>query len=161
MARRANERGFTLLEIIMVIVVIALAVSITYPSLSRGTASLQLRAAARGVLNTMRYAREKAITEQSEMKIVVERETQKVTLADAYGEGSRSYTLPMEIRIARMQLAGEDVVEGPLVIRFLPNGSAENAGMILASEKAGLLRIVTDPITGGARIIPASEGDLR
>jgi prepilin-type N-terminal cleavage/methylation domain-containing protein len=161
MAGRANERGFSLLEIIMVIVVISLAVSITYPSLSRGTASLQLRAAARGVLNTMRYAREKAITEQSEIKIVVERETQKVILADAYGQGSRSYTLPIEIRIARMAIAGEEVLEGPLVIRFLPNGSAEKAEVLLRSEKGGLLRIVTDPITGGARISPASERDLR
>jgi general secretion pathway protein H len=157
MASRRGDQGFSLLEIIIVIVVMALAMAIAYPSLSRGTASLHLRSAARHVLNTMRYAREKAITEQSELRIVAEREGQKITLTDAYGEGSRTYVLPSEIRMERLALAGQEILEGPLVVRFLPNGSAEHAEILLRSEKGGILRVVTDPITGGARILYGTE----
>jgi hypothetical protein len=39
-----------------------------------------------------------------------------------------------------------------LVVRFLPNGSSDSAEVLLKSDKGSFLRIITDPITGGARI---------
>jgi hypothetical protein len=43
-------------------------------------------------------------------------------------------------------------MEGPLVVRFLPNGSAGNAEVVLISDRGSVVRVVTDPITGGARV---------
>jgi hypothetical protein len=40
-----------------------------------------------------------------------------------------------------------------LRIRFLPNGSSDNAEILLNSDRGSVLRIVTDPITGGAKIV--------
>ncbi len=158
MRRTGQESGFSLLELIMVVVVIALVLAVTYPSLSRGNATLHLRTSARDVLNVMRYAREKAITEQVEMRVVAERESRTITMTDGYGDGGRRYVLPLDIQIARLALGGQEIPEGPLVIRFLPNGSSVTAELVLASDKGGSLRIVTDPVTGGARVAPREEG---
>ena len=49
-----GERGFSLLELVMVLVVIALVLAVTYPALLRGGAALHLRASGRDVLSTLR-----------------------------------------------------------------------------------------------------------
>ena len=142
----------------MVILVIGLGVAVSVPSLSRGRAALHLRAAGRDLYNVLRYAREKAITEQKEVRFVADREARRVTLTDELGDGARTYGLPDDVSIHQLYLGVEEVLEGPLVIRFLPNGSSEPATIVLRSERGALLRIVTDPITGAARILSSQEG---
>ncbi len=155
---RKRCAGFTLLELIMVIVVIALGIAVSYPALSRGTAAIHLRSAGRDVLNVLRYAREKAITEQREMRFVAEKQGRQVILADELGEGGKSHGLPRDVVVDSIFAGSEEIREGPLVIRFLPNGSATPATIVLKSDAGGYLRIVTDPITGGARLLVGQEG---
>jgi general secretion pathway protein H len=150
--QRRSPEGFSLLELILVVLVMSVAVGISIPVLSRGSASFHLRATGRDIVNTVRYAREKAITEQRELKVVADRENQKLMLTDAYGDGQRTLALPKDMRMERFVLAGQEVAEGPLTIRFLPNGSAEKAEILLKSEAGAFLRVLTDPITGGARV---------
>ena len=45
-----------------------------------------------------------------------------------------------------------------MVIRFLPNGSSDSGEVLLKSEAGSFLRIISDPITGGARI-ESGQGD--
>ena len=156
--KRDGDHGFTLLELLIVVVVLALALALTYPSLSRGSATLHLRTAARDVLRTFRYAREKAVTEQAMMVLTVDREKQTLVLSDSFREGFRSYALPEDVRVQRFALGGTEVLEGPLIVRFLPNGSSDVAEIVLRSDTGSFLRIVSDPITGGARIEPG-RGD--
>ncbi len=151
-----SQAGFTLLEVIVVVFVIALVLAVTYPSLSRGSASIRLRATGRDVLSTFRYAREKAVTEQTGMRVTVDREKQQLVLSDDLGDGARIYKMPENVRIDRIALSGNEIREGPLVVRFLPNGSTENTEVLLRSNTGSVIRIATDPITGGARVVSDS-----
>ena len=156
---RFRDQGFTLLELIIVVLVISLTLAVTYPSLSRGATSIRLRSTARDILNTFRTAREKSVTEQAGMRVLVDREKQELVLSDDLGDGARRYRLPDDVRIHSIASGGIEITEGPLVVRFLPNGSSQNAEVLLESKTGGHLRIVTDPITGGARIV--SEENTR
>jgi len=156
--RSAGNKGFTLLELMLTVLVTALVLAVTYPALSRGSTALHLRATGRDILSIFRYAREKAVTEQTGMKVTIDRETQRVTLTDAFGDGSRDYFLPQDVRIQRIALAGNEVLDGPLTVRFLPNGSSDSAEILIASATGSSLRIVSDPITGGASIQSAARG---
>jgi hypothetical protein len=89
----------------LVVVVVVLAVGISYPALTHGTAVFQLRAAGRDVLNTFRYAREKAITEQQRLMVVVDRDAQRVVLSDEFGGSERTLGMPHHVRIERIALA--------------------------------------------------------
>ena len=144
--------GVTLIELVMVMLIIGLALGVTYPALSRGTAAFHLRAAGRDILNTLRYAREKAITEQQSMRVMVDPQGQRVILTDDVGDGARVYTLPHDVRIRQMFLGAQEVRDRPLIIRFMTNGSCENAQVVLVSDKGGVVKVVTDPISGGARV---------
>lgn len=153
------QKGFTLLELLIVLAVLVLVLAVSYPSLSRGTAALSLRTTGRDVLNTFRHAREKAVTQQSGMRVTVDRENQKLLLADDFGEGGREYLLPENVRIERVLLGGVETGEGTATIRFLPNGSSDAAEILLQSRSGSRLRVVSDPISGGACIRPG-EGAL-
>ncbi len=156
--RHSEIRGFTLLEVALAVTIIAIVLGVSYPAISRGSAAFRLRATGRDIVNTMRYAREKAVTEQVEMRVVVDRENQRILLTDELGEGARAFPLPKEVRVERLVLSGEVIRQGPLVIRFLPNGSAESAEVQIVSDKGSQLKVVTDAITGGARVMLPSEG---
>jgi len=147
-----RDQGFTILEILVVVLVLALVLAVTYPSLSRGSAALHMRTCGRDVLNTFRYAREKAVTEQTGMMVTIDRDRQEMTLSDNLGRGVRTYTMPKDVRIHRMALGGTEILNGPLVVQYLPNGSADDAEVLLQSATGAQLRIVSDPMTGGARI---------
>jgi prepilin-type N-terminal cleavage/methylation domain-containing protein len=148
----SRDQGFTLLELMIVVLVVALVLAVSYPSMLRGSTALHLRATGRDVLNTFRIAREKAVTEQIRMMVTVDPATQKLVLSDDLGDNARTYLLPRDVKIRRITRAGAEILQGPLVVRFLPNGSSDNAEITLESDAGAFLRIISDPITGGARI---------
>ena len=152
MRRQERTDGFSLLEVVIVVLIMSLALAVTYPIMSRGTTSLHLRASGRDLLNLMRYAREKAITEQTGMMMVADRDTRKITLTDVMGQGVHFVQLPKDVRIQKLALDGQEVTDGPLLIHFLSNGSSENAEVQLVADNGAVLKVFTDPITGGARI---------
>lgn len=153
----STQKGFTLLEIIITLLVIALILAVSFPSLSRGTTALSLRTTGRDVLNTFRYARQKAVTEQTGMRVTVDQENQTVRLANDFGEGTRVYTLPDNVRIQSVLLGNIVSADAVATVRFLPNGSSDSVEVILESKNGAYLRVISDPISGGACIRPGED----
>lgn len=149
---RRIERGFTLLEILITLLVIALVLAVSYPSLSRGTAVLSLRTTSRDILGALRYAREKAVTEQTAMRVTVDLGSQTVRMTNDFGEGNRQYVLPDTVRIRRVLLGGAEAHGDVSTVRFLPNGSSDAVEILIESKTGSFMRIVSDPLTGGACI---------
>src|SRR5256712_14221501 len=57
-----DSRGFTLLELIITLLVVAVAVGLAAPTIGRSTAGMRARAEVAGFSATLRHAREQAIT---------------------------------------------------------------------------------------------------
>ncbi len=53
---RFRDGGFTLLELIMVLLVMTLAMAVAYPSMSRGRNAFHLRAVGRDVISALRLS---------------------------------------------------------------------------------------------------------
>jgi len=157
---RYSQNGFTLLELIVVILIIALVMGVSYPSLQRGSSILNLQTASRDILNTFRFARERAISEQVSMLLIINRNDRKLELANILGEPMRSYTLPSGVYIQKVTRAGNEVNDEVLAVRFAPNGNLENVAIRIASDGGRRMQIISDPLGGGARIEPVWE-DLK
>ena len=152
---RSCDRGFTLLELALVLVVMSLVAALTYPAMLRGRTAFHLRAVGRDVLGSLRLARETAVTEQKVIMVLVDSQAQRLTVSDDVGDGARSFALPGDVKLEVASSTGDAVANGQLTIRFLPNGSADDAQIILLSNTGATLRIVTDAITGAARVLLA------
>jgi len=147
--------------LILVLAVMSLVMAVTYPSFLRGSASFHLRAVGRDVVNALRFARETAVTQQKVMLVVIDSQAQEVTVSDDVGDGARTFTPPSDVRIQGLSGTGEEIVQGPLRIRFLPNGSGDDAQVLLKSATGGTLKVVLDPITGAARILLNEGGQAQ
>jgi type II secretion system protein H len=82
MGRRPAEvvRGYTLLELVVVLAVLAVAVAVVTPAIGRGTEGLRTRAEVASFAATLRHAREQAITTQRAYRVTVDGEAHRVTV---------------------------------------------------------------------------------
>lgn len=155
-----SQKGFTLLEIIITLMVITLVVAVAYPSLSRGTTALSLRTTSRDILSILRYTREKAVTEQSGMRVVLDQDNQSVMMINDTDNSTRTYWLPEKVKIQGVITRGVEADSGVSTVRFLPNGSSSAVEILIESQTGAAVKIVSDPITGVAFIQPVSVEDL-
>ena len=69
----AQTRGFTLLELIVTMAIVAVVVGLTIPAVGRFTEGIRVRAEVAGFSALLRHARERAIVSQKPQAVVVER----------------------------------------------------------------------------------------
>jgi len=126
--------------------------------MERGSSILNLQTAGRDVLNTFRFAREQAVSEQMSMLLIINRSERRLELANILGEPMRAYKLPRGVNIQRMTRAGREVDDDVMTVRFTPNGGLENVGIRLATDSGtSRMQIIADPLSGGARLEPVWE----
>ena len=73
-------RGFTLLEVLVTLFVIAVAVSLTVPTIGRSAEAIRARAEVAGFAAFFRHAREQAITRREPQRVVVEPDAHRLML---------------------------------------------------------------------------------
>lgn len=78
--RLAQARGFTLIEISIVITIMMILLSISAPGLRRFAASSKLKSSAKAMRSLLNYARDVAITENEGYLVVFDLETQEYWL---------------------------------------------------------------------------------
>ena len=134
------KRGFTLIELVVTLLVMAVAVGVSAPSIARGLDGLRTRAEAAGVATFLRAAREQAITHNRAYEVRVRAEDGVIELRA--GDATRSTRrMATGVRIAA------DPPSAP-IIAFLPQGVT--SGGRLRVEMAGRrgYLITLDALTG-------------
>ncbi len=145
-----NARGFTLLELVLVLLLAGLMVALVVPSVSGTIESSRLGAGAAQLRATFALARTLSASDARERSVVFDLEGMEYGIA-----GERRRLLPDGIWIRSIRI-GDVVVDGERVsgepglprLRFFPDGSSENAEIVLASTGGGRVTVVVDPLTG-------------
>ena len=146
----ALQRGFSLFELIVVLVLISLAAALVMPSFSRGLKGLELETTGRDLITRMKHARSQAIAKQKVFRIILfqdENGPQHYIFADEFEQEIRRVSLPKGVSI---QLEEQ---EFPLKISFYPNGRSSGATFVLRNEQGRRMPIWVDPITGFGKVI--------
>lgn len=143
-SRDARRRGgFTLLELIVVLSILAGLLAVVAPSLSGGLESGRMRAAASDIRSTLAHARTLAVGRSRTRMVTFDLDKRTFGVDNAVAPRA----LPETVRIVVRKASGE-ATGGAVNVRFFPDGCAEEAEIALTSEGGGTLRVTVDPLTG-------------
>jgi general secretion pathway protein H len=139
-------RGFTLLELVVVLIVMALVAVVATPSLMGQLGSVQARAAAREVAAALRQARSDAIGANVDLAFAVDTDAHTYAI-----EGRAPHRLPTDLAISLFTAESERLSSTAGAIRFFPDGSSTGGEIALASS-AGTSVVRVEWLTGQIRI---------
>ncbi len=139
-----RHRGFSLLELIMVLVIAGLLAAIVIPSLPGALESARLRSTAGELRAVLTLARTLAVSEARSRIVVCD------FVRGEYGfdADERRWLMPEGIRLAAIRLGDDDKENGVVRVRFYPDGSADETEVALSSSGGGRIRVSVDPLTG-------------
>ena len=158
-----GSRGFTLLEILIVTILIALVAGIGIPRFLGSIERAQIKATAAEIANVMRLARLKSV---SEKKIVtVEIDPKSRTVRALYsGDKNERAAEPVEVSENVSLLTGSpgSFYDRPLIIEFNPTGGATGGDLYITFADANpadndgyVIRV--KPLSGNSIVIRADE----
>jgi len=114
-----RSRGFTLVEVMVVMVIIALVMGMVATSMSGSVSGAEARAASRKMVASLRYTRARAILDKTEKVFLVNTDNRSYQ-----APGRKQIKLPEGVDItvttARSEITSEDVAG----IRFFPDGGS-------------------------------------
>jgi general secretion pathway protein H len=142
--RRQVAGGFTLLELIVVLFVIALAVGIVVPVVGRSTETVRGRADVARFSAMLRHARDQAITTRRGHAVVVDPAGQRATIVAAPDEVRQTRALSANLHV-------EAVPPDALRVRFDPSGASTGGEFRLTTGNTRY-RVSVDALTGRVRI---------
>jgi type IV fimbrial biogenesis protein FimT len=142
-----NERGFTLLELIVTLIVIALAVGLTVPAIGRSTESIRVRAEVAGFSAMLRHARERAIVTRTAQAVVIDPGERRVSRLAGGPDGEVRETRQLPER-----LSVEAEPPPALTVRFEPQGASSGGDFRLSSGSIAY-RVTVDALTGRVRSV--------
>ena len=157
-----HQTGFTLVELIVLLVIMGLATMLILPSFTSGLQGLELEAACRDLATHMKRARFEAIGRHTVRRIIIMTRDDTgagfYVLANEFGEQIGSVDLPDGI-------VPQTVDNRPLPwrVHFYSNGRSSGGAIGLVNRQEKRLYVTADPVTGLAKVSPAlvSQGRPR
>lgn len=143
------RRGFTLIEVVIVLFIVAMAMAVGVPAIGRGADGLRVRAEAAGVANFLRAAREQAVTHNRAYEVRVDPEAGVMVLVRMSGpagaadngtvQATRRLTAPVRIE-----------ADPPLrrTVTFSPEGLSSGGRFRVEAPGPRVFVVTVDPITG-------------
>ena len=152
-----KEKGFSLLELIVVLIVISLSIALITPSVGRISKTLELKAAAKRISGILRYYRSESVqkgivyqvcfdSNGRELRIQVaetkEEEEQKGRQAPA------RFPLPQGIQIKELNIPDPLYPADAPAVEFYANGGSNGGTITLDNQGVKGLRIRIHFLTG-------------
>jgi len=123
-----SSAGLTLIEVVVVLAILAVAAAFVLPAVGRGTQSLRLRSEAGRVAALLREARQQAVTHRRATRVSLDRARSTVVLtADDPEQPLRQLAVPAGLRLS--------VAAGKDSLTFSPRGA--HAGDPVGARGAG------------------------
>ena len=140
--------GFTLIEMLVVLVIMGLAYAMTAPMFSAGVSGADLKAAARQVAAGLRKARSEAVTHKYEVALNMDVKQRQFQLSG----DKQIYHLPGKIDVKLFTAQSELVNAQTGAIRFYPDGSS-TGGRVTLFRGDSKYEVDVDWLTGRVKIL--------
>ncbi len=144
-----SKTGFTLFELLVVLLIIGLISSLSLPYLFGRMGRMNLKSAAKSIAASLRYARTLAASEKTQYLALFDFEKHSFSIvSEKKTDDVKVYHLPEGVRFQKAKSGTESVQSGIFRIYFFPNGSASGGEVVLSDEKGRQYAIQVQFITG-------------
>ena len=167
--RISENKGFTLFELLVVLVIISVMFALVGPKFAGSMSNMRLRTTSKKISAALRYARSQATSERisyfalfdfdkDRLSIISSREASDETGEKDSGDdkerpvGSKVYDLPDGIKLDRAASSEGEVDFGIFQIVFFPSGGNSGGEVILANDRGKRYKISVDFITGAVQL---------
>ena len=144
---RSSVAGFTLLELLAVLSIMALVAAVVIPSLGGG-AAVELASASRSLASGLRQTRNRALNDNRSAILALDVANREFRLP---GE-QRAHKLPERIHIVLFTARSEQLSEQGGAIRFFPDGSSTGGRITLSIDSLRYL-VDVDWLTGRVKVM--------
>jgi general secretion pathway protein H len=156
-AGTSRSRGFTLLELLVVLVIASLAIGLVGPAFQRLMPGLTLEAESRKLVALLRHARSQAILGGAPVSISQDAETGGLLLS--YRE--QPYLLPEALSLVLQSGPGRsEGFPGQAQILFYPRGDSSGGSVSLSMVSGRSEEIEVDWLSGRVRRGAAEDGQV-
>jgi len=147
------QRGITLVELVVVMVILGLLAGITFPSVASGLDSLRLSTAGNSLVGFFNAALNRAERRQQAVEITISKADNTLSLRSVEPGFSKTLELPDGV-VIRAVLPEWPQGEEQAVRHILvyPGGALPCCGVEIATRKGERRIVRVDPITGVPRI---------
>jgi prepilin-type N-terminal cleavage/methylation domain-containing protein len=144
----AKNAGVTLVEMLIVVTIVGLIASISFPSVASGLESLRLTSATDSIVGLLNGAMNRAERRQQAMEITVSVQDKFLSLASSEAGFTRTLSMPDGVKIVAVwpKLLEED--NQPRRFLLLPGSTVPRLGVEIANRKGARRIVRVNPITG-------------
>lgn len=146
--RRSPRAGFTLVEMLVVLALMAIIAAIAIPILGPGVSTSELKSAARKVAAGLRMAREDAVATRNDTRLVLDLEHRTFQIE----RDAHVYALPRGLELKLFTAQNDIMSESVGAIRFYPDGGSTGGRVTLAAGERKF-EVDVDWLTGRVAIL--------
>ena len=138
-----SDAGFTLVELLVVLAVLALALAVIPPSLSGAIDSARFKSTQRDLVSALRHARSRAVNSQQAAAVGINVKQTTIRL----GDRQRELYIPDDAALTLVTAQREQLAEHEGAIRFYPDGSS-TGGQVRFIRDGQVWSVNVDWLTG-------------
>ncbi len=147
-----NRKGFSLFELILVLLLITVIAGLTTPFLFKTLDRIKSQTSARSIATVLRYARSKSISEKTPYTFNANIDTNQYWINNIETEKSSEIKqLDSRLNIIRFIDSDEEVNTGPFYMVFYPQGNSSGGEILIETNHKNektRYTITLDPVTG-------------
>jgi general secretion pathway protein H len=131
--RKPRHRGFTLLELVVVLALATALLTIVPPLITAAFPGVELKSSSRRVASGLRLAREEAIRSGRDVAFTLDLENRSFKVDGNFREVSLPEGLDLKLTAAESEMSSDHLGS----VRFFPDGSSTGGRIIVARANAG------------------------
>jgi general secretion pathway protein H len=140
-----NGKGFTLLEMLIVLVIMSLLMTLVPPLFSNALPSLRLKTVVNDLSQDLVYIRDIAVLKGTKTLVVIDPEAGTYSSEDK--DRGDEQVIPNDIKVTTSHIGLRDVEDKNPVIAFFADGSS-SGGIVTLTRGERSYSIIVDWITG-------------
>jgi len=140
--KAGNEQGFTLVELLVALAIVALVAALAFPGIQASSRSQNAETISREIVSRLRVSRTMAIARASPQSVVIAPGARQIRFPDGFLLG-----IPQDVQLTIV--TGQQTVraESEAMLAFLPDGSATGAELVL-KDAASEVKVEVNWLTG-------------